>query len=73
MAGSFRQEAREVLRSCDTQLFFKIPKVDRQRLPNVNHVFLQDSQDLVVTSLTLLFLARAVKPASEELDSSSGK
>ena len=52
---------------------FKFPKVDRQRWPNANHVFLQDSQDLVVASLALLFLARAVKPASEGLDSSSGK
>ena len=52
---------------------FQLPKVDRQRWPNVNHVFLQDSQDLVVASLALLFLATALKPASEDLDSSSGK
>ena len=52
---------------------FKFPKVDRQRWPNVNHVFLQDSQDLVVTSFALLFLARAVKPRSEELYGSSGE
>ena len=52
---------------------FKLPKVDRQRWPNVNHVFLQDSQDLVVTSFAPLFLARAVKPRSEELYGSSGE
>ena len=31
---------------------FKFPRVDRQRWPNVNNVFLQDSQDLVVARLS---------------------
>ena len=47
---------------------FKLPKDDRQRWPNVNHVFLQDSQDLVVPSLALLFLAGTGKNAVVKLD-----
>ena len=47
---------------------FKFPKVDRQRWPNVSHVFLQDWQDLIVASLALLFLAGTGKNAVVKLD-----